>query len=84
MKATQNLEEVDRRILDIISHYGSLTFWDLWDEIGEDDNLKAQIITKEEALRKLEFLVAQGLVEHLMEEEGIKQWTLKNERTVCN
>ena len=76
MKGNQRLEEVDRKILDIISHYGSLEFLELWDEIGEDDALKHKILTREEALKKLEFFMAQGFVERVME-EGIPRWALK-------
>ncbi len=76
MKGNQSLEEVDRNILDIISHYGSLSLLELWDEIGEDDALKHQILTKEEALKKLEFFMEQGFVERVME-EGSPRWALK-------
>jgi len=77
MKGNQGLEEVDRKILDIISHYGSLEFLELWDEIGEDDILKEQIMTKEDALERLDFLETQGFVERLLEEEENTLWTLK-------
>jgi len=77
MKVTQNLEEVDRKILDIISHYGNLEFMELWDEIGEDDTLKEHIMTEEEALRRFEFLEAQGFVKSVTDDEGITLWALK-------
>ena len=80
MKGNQSLGEVDRNILDIISHYGSLTFLDLWYEIGEDYVLKEQIMTKEELSRKLEFFVAQGYVESVKDSEGSTRWALKKER----
>ena len=79
MKGNHSLDEVDRKILDIISHFGSLTFLDLWDEIGEDATLAAQIMSKEEALRRLELLMAQGHVESVKDSEGITQWALKEQ-----
>ena len=77
MKVTQNLEEVDRKILDIISHYRNLEFMELWDEIGEDDTLKEHIMIKEEALRRLEFLEAQGFLKSVTDDEGMTLWALK-------
>ena len=77
MKETQNLEEVDRIILDIISHYGNSEFIELWDEIGEDDTLKEHIMTKEEALRRFEYLEEQGFVKRVTDDEGMTQWALK-------
>lgn len=77
MKVTQNLEEVDRKILDIISHYGNLEFMELWYEIGEDDTLKEQIMTQEEALRRFELLEAQGFVKSVTDDEGMTRWALK-------
>ena len=79
MKGNHSLDEVDRKILDIISHFGSLTFLDLWDEIGEDATLAAQIMSKEEALRRLELLMAQGHVESVKDSEGITRWALKEQ-----
>jgi len=76
MKRYQSLEEVDRQILDIISHYGSLVFQDLWWEIGKEDTLKEQMPTREKAQIKLEFLEAQGFVKRI-EPEGISHWTLR-------
>jgi len=76
MKRYQSLEEVDRKNLDIISHYGSLVFQDLlWYEIGENDTLKEQMSTREAAQTKLEFLEAQGFVKRI-EPEGIPHWAL--------
>ena len=80
MKGNQSLGEVDRNIFNIISLYGSLEFLDLWYEIGEDDVLKEQIMTKEELSRRLEFLVAQGYVESVKDSEGSTRWALKKER----
>ena len=77
MERNQSLEEGDQKILDIISHHGSLEFLELWYEIGEDDALKTQILTKEELSRRLKFLVAQGFMVHVVE-EGITRWVLKN------
>lgn len=79
MKGSHSLDEVDRKILDIISHFGSLTFLDLWDEIGEDATLAEQIMSKEEALRRLELLMAQGYVESVKDSEGITGWALKQQ-----
>jgi hypothetical protein len=77
MKGNQSLGEVDRNILDIISLYGSLEFLELWYEIGEDDALKEDPMTKEELLMRLEFLVAQGYVERIMNSEESTLWVLK-------
>ena len=79
MKGSHSLDEVDRKILDIISHFGSLTFLDLWDEIGEDATLAAQIMSKEEALRRLELHMAQGHVERVKDSERITRWALKEQ-----
>ena len=77
MKGIQNLEEVDRKILDIISHYGNLEFMELWDEIGEDDTLKEQIMTKKDALRRIEFLEERGIVKRVSDDDGMARWALK-------
>ncbi len=77
MKDKQELDAIDQSILDIISLYGSLEFLELWYEIGEDDGLKKQLTTKEKLLRKLEFLVAQGYVERIMNSEESTLWALK-------
>ena len=77
MKENQSLGEVDRYILDIISLWGSLEFIELWYEIGEDDALKEHPMTKEELLMRLEFLVAQGYVERIMNSEESTRWALK-------
>jgi len=69
MKENQSLGEVDRKILDIISLYGNLGFLDLWYEIGEDDALKEHSMTKEELSMRLEFFVAHGYVERIMNSE---------------
>ena len=77
MKGNKNLGEVDRNILDIISLYGSLEFLELWYEIGEDDALKEHPMTQEELLMKLEFLLAQGYVERIMNSQESTRWALK-------
>ena len=77
MKGNQSLGEADRNILNIISLYGSLEFLELWYEIGEDDALKEHLLTKEELLMRLEFLMAQGYVEGIMNSEESTLWTLK-------
>ncbi len=77
MKGNQSLGEVDRNILNIISLYGSLEFLELWYEIGEDDALKEHPMTKKELSMRMEFLVAQGYVERIMNSEETTLWTLK-------
>ena len=77
MKGNKNLGEVDRNILDIISLYGSLEFLELWYEIGEDDALKEHPMTQEELLMRLEFLLAQGYVERIMNSQESTRWALK-------
>ena len=78
MKGNESLGEVDQNILDIISLYGNLEFLELWYEIGEDDALKEHPMTKEELLMRLEFLVAQGYVERIMNsKESTTRWALK-------
>ena len=49
-------EEIDKSILDILSHYGSLSLQDLWYELGENYDLNVQPVTKDEVLSRLEFL----------------------------
>jgi len=76
MEKEQSIRDIDRKILDIISHHGSLEFLELWYEIGEDDSLKTRILTKEELSVRLDFLVAQGFMVR-SEEEGITHLALK-------
>ena len=76
MERNQSWEEGDQKILDIISHHGSLEFLEIWDEIGEDDFLKEQIMTREELSGRLERLVAQVHVERIMDSEGRTLWAL--------
>ena len=76
MERKQSLEEVDQRILDILSHHGSLEFIEIWYEIGEDDALKTQIMSKEELSKRLVFLETLGFLVRVSG-EGITRWALK-------
>jgi DNA-binding Lrp family transcriptional regulator len=58
----KHLEEIDKNILDILSHYGSLSLQDLWYELGENRDLKEQPVTWDAVLNRLEFLSTIGFV----------------------
>ena len=77
MKKKSSLGEIDRNILDIITLYGSLEFLELWYETGEHDALKKQELTKDELLKRLEFLLSHGYVARIMDSKKITRWTLK-------
>ena len=77
MKKNSGLEKIDRDILGIISLYGSLEFMELWFEVGEHDALKKQQLTKDELMKRLEFLLSKGYVERLIDSKEIKRWALK-------
>jgi len=77
MKENQSLGKIDRNILDIISHYGSLEFIELWYEIGEDDAMKKHQMTKKELLLILEFLETQGYVKPIKISKESTRWALK-------
>jgi len=62
MRATKYLEKIDKIILDVISHFGTIALMDLWFELGESDDLKEQPVTKDEVLCRLELLAAKGFV----------------------
>ena len=77
MKKNSGLEKIDRNILDIITLYGSLEFIELWLEAGEHDALKKQQLTKDELLKRLEFLLSQGYVKRILDSKKITRWALK-------
>jgi DNA-binding Lrp family transcriptional regulator len=62
MNETEYLEKIDEIILDVLSHFGTISLLDLWYELGESHVLKGRIVTKDEVLRRLEFLAANGFV----------------------
>jgi len=62
MTFTNYFEKIDRIILDNISHFGTISLMNLWYELGENDELKAQPVTEDEVLSRLEFLSAKGCV----------------------
>jgi hypothetical protein len=63
MNETKYLEKIDEIILDVISHFGTISLMDLWYELGESHDLKEQPVTKAEVLSRLELLAAKGFVE---------------------
>ncbi len=63
MKGAKYLEKIDKIIIDVISHFGTINLMDLWYELGESRDLKEQPVTKDEVLSRLEFLSAKGFVE---------------------
>jgi hypothetical protein len=78
METRDKMDVIDRIILGKLSLYESLAPLELWYEIGEDHVL-GETVTKEEISSRLETLRAQGLVERLEAEGGIR-WALKKER----
>ena len=62
MNETKYFEKIDEIILDVISHFGTISLMDLWYELGENGDLKEQPVTKDEVLSRLEFLSAKGFV----------------------
>ena len=62
MMEANHFEEIDKNILDILSHYGSLCLQDLWYELGENRDLKEEPVTKDAVLTRLEFLSTIGFV----------------------
>ena len=79
MSINQNIDIVDRAILDIVSHYDEgISSLDLWYEIGEQDSLRQYSITRHEIVKKLESLSKHGYVECTTSSENIERWILKN------
>ena len=72
MNESKYLSEIDKIILDVISHFGTISLMDLWYELGESSDLKEQPVTEDEILSRLEFLAAKGLVKS----EG-DEWVIK-------
>jgi hypothetical protein len=67
------IRELDRSILDMLSHYESLSLQDLWYELEENDDLNLQSISRAAVLDRLEFLSTIGFVKF----EGDK-WIIRN------
>jgi len=72
MNESEYLVKIDNIILDVISHFGTISLMDLWYELGESDDLKEKPVTEDEILSRLEFLAARGLVKS----EG-DEWVIK-------
>ena len=72
MNESKYLVKIDKIILDVISHFGTISLMDLWYELGESGDLKEQPVTEDEVLSRLEFLAAKGLVKS----EG-DEWVIK-------
>ena len=72
MKKDKSLDKMDKIILDVISHFGTISLMDLWYELGESGDLKEQPVTEDEVFSRLEFLAAKGLVKS----EG-DEWVIK-------
>jgi len=77
MEKFNHLEAIDRKILEIISHYGNLNLLDLWYELGECDDLKEIPVTEEEVVNRLWFLQDQGVVECSKVSKEDIWWALK-------
>ncbi len=73
MNESKYLEKIDKIILDVISHFGTISLLDLWYELGESSDLKEQSVTEDEILGRLEFLAAKGLVKSEGDEWVIKE-----------
>ncbi|MGD8212244.1 MAG: hypothetical protein PVF32_20445 [Desulfobacterales bacterium] len=73
MNERKYLVKIDKIILDIISHFGTISIEDLWYELGESGDLKEQPMTEDEVLRRLEFLAAKDLVKSEGDEWVIKE-----------
>jgi hypothetical protein len=72
MNESEYLVKIDNIILDVISHFGTISLMDLWYELGESDDLKEKPVTEDEILSRLEYLAARGLVKS----EG-DEWVIK-------
>jgi hypothetical protein len=78
MEINQNIDIIDRAIMDIISHYDEgITSLDLWYEIGELDSQERRSVTEKEILSRLEFLSKHDYVECITVFEDIERWILK-------
>ena len=73
MNESKYLVKIDKIILDVISHFGTIGLMDLWYELGESDDLKGQSLTEDEILSRLEFLAAKGIVTPEGDEWVIKE-----------
>jgi hypothetical protein len=62
MIETGQIRELDRSILDMLSHYESLSLQGLWCELEENDDLNLQSISRAAVLGRLEFLSTIGFV----------------------
>ena len=80
MKAAKKLDQIDRHIIGILSHYEQLGILELWYELGETDSLEEHI-TKEELSIRLESLLTQGLVEQVKDSKGATNWCLRQGQT---
>ena len=73
MNESKYLVKIDKIILDVISHFGTIGLTDLWYELGESSDLKEQSVTEDEVLSRLEFLAAKGFVTPEGDEWVIKE-----------
>jgi hypothetical protein len=72
MEASQ-MRELDRKILDMLSHYENLSLQDIWCELEENGDLNRQSIARAAVLSRLEFLSTIGFVKF----KGDK-WVIRN------
>jgi hypothetical protein len=72
MNESKYLAKIDKIILDVISHFGTISLMDLWYELGESGDLKEQPVTEDGVLSRLEYLATKGLVKS----EG-DEWVIK-------
>jgi len=80
MKSANKLDPIDRRIIEILSHYEELGVLELWYELGETDRMPDRI-TREELSARLESLSTQGLVVQVEDPKGPTNWRLKQGET---
>jgi len=72
MEKHDSVDEMDRRILQILSVYKQLTLLQLRYELGGDD-LPNERVTEEEILKRLESLRERGFVESLTKPEFVNR-----------
>ena len=75
MGKTKGLETINREILRILSLYEQLSLSELWFEIGEAGFLEP--MTKEQVSRRLESLMAKGVVKRVRLADTDIRWALE-------
>lgn len=81
MEGHNNLDPVDRQILQILSLYEDLDLLQLWYELGESDG-SVERMTQEELFKSLESLRSRGFVEHAGDGERRIRWAVTSKGKV--